>query len=145
MEPGIMQTDIDNLAERLMDLRLDNPPSRAEGTAASLGAATGNGAEDANSPAPSVIRWASRLKDDEKRDAEVVMLVLSKVERKDVSKEDKTIPRLNVSWQKQGKGYAYAAVWDEALFPYVANRVRQKTKFYLQHKGEYLNIIGVEA
>ena len=47
---------------------------------------------------------------------------------------------LGATWQ--------ASVWDPDLFPHVANRVKQKTKFFVSRTGEggkYLNIVGLEV
>jgi hypothetical protein len=53
---------------------------------------------------------------------------------------------MTVSWQnRQGRGYLYAACWDEDLFAWVASRVRTETVFYIVHKGKYANIVGIKA
>ena len=90
------------------------------------------------------VRWSTAKFD--KDSVEQITLTPAGCKRDDLAKDGKTIPRMTVSWQnRQGRGYLYAACWDESLFAWVASRVRQETLFYIVHKGKYTNIVGVKA
>jgi hypothetical protein len=55
-------------------------------------------------------------------------------------------PRKIVTWSMPGeRGFAHAACWDEKLFPYLANRLKQRTTLHLLHNGDYTNVVGVRA
>jgi len=91
-----------------------------------------------------IVRWSSSKFDRES--VEQITVTPAACKRKDVIKTgEPPIPRMEVSWPARGRGYLYAAVWDEALFGWVAGRVKQETVFYVLHKGKYTNIVGVKA
>ncbi len=52
---------------------------------------------------------------------------------------------LRVTWPNQGRGFAYGSVFDEALFPVIRAREKQKTVLYTVTAGKYTNIVGVRA
>jgi hypothetical protein len=52
---------------------------------------------------------------------------------------------MQVTWQNTGVGYSDANCFDKLLFPWLANRVRQKTVLHVVKNGKYLNVVGVRA
>ena len=91
-------------------------------------------------------RWARNRDGSEcteiPRDAESLTVEIQKVQpRGDGDKR-----RMVVSFSNpNGRGWLDAAAWDEHLFPFLANRVKQRTLLYVVRKDKYLNIVGVCA
>jgi len=170
MAAGLMQADIDNLSNRIMDLvpgqnglHLPVEPNGPQGAALPgssprqtqqlpggvSGGRTQSGDQPQRPAKGSYIpqdRFAAKLSEAQMHNREILEITPVKVERKDYVKGDKTSPRLIVTWEKStGRGFLRATVWDESLFPWVAGRVKQQTTFHLEHKGQWLNVIGVRA
>lgn len=83
--------------------------------------------------------WTPKAKRDT---AESLEFVPVKIERKDIA--DKK--RLIVSWQNTAtnqRGYLQASCFEESLFGPIANRVKQRTLFYIVRSGKYINIVGL--
>lgn len=62
--------------------------------------------------------------------------------------EDKTGangPFLKVTRTNQGRGFAYASVFDSELFPFIRSRLQQRTTLYVVKSGKYINVVGVRA
>lgn len=139
------------LAQKLMSLS----PGRENG-GAGLNAATqgANVVPASPSPAAAVVpqpaaaaplreHWAEKAN---RAAAESMEFAPMKVERKDLANS----PRLVVSWPGPagtGRRFLQASCFDEKLFGAIANRIHQKTLFYIQHSadGKYTNIVGVRA
>jgi hypothetical protein len=56
-------------------------------------------------------------------------------------------PRWKITWAAPngGQGFVDGSCFDEKLFPFLANRVKQKTVLYVVKNGKYLNVVGVRA
>jgi hypothetical protein len=56
-------------------------------------------------------------------------------------------PRWKITWAAPngGQGFVDGSCFDEKLFPYLANRVKQKTVLHVVKNGKYLNVVGVRA
>jgi hypothetical protein len=55
-------------------------------------------------------------------------------------------PRWKITWPSpNGQGYIDGSCFDEKLFPFLANRVKQRTTIYVVRNGKYLNVVGVRA
>jgi|GEM_PF-6274288 len=93
---------------------------------------------------PQLVRWATDKFDKEK--VEQITITPMGAKRDDLFKAGKKVPRMSVSWQSpKVRGYNYATVWDEKLFPWVANRLKQETVFYVVNKGKFTDVVGVKA
>jgi len=74
--------------------------------------------------------------------AETFTVDLQTVKDKPTNGKDRKIVSFT---NPDGRGWLEASAWDPELFPYLANRIGQRTTLYITRKEKYLNIVGLRA
>jgi hypothetical protein len=91
-------------------------------------------------------RWARNKKGEEVPFPEGYQAVEVRLERLDRNDLKNGQPRMMVVYSVSGQtGFGNASCFDEKLFPFLANRLKQHTWLFVVHKDKYLNVVGVRA
>lgn len=146
-----------NLSKRIMEMRPDGQAARSmSGTAAAQAIASRPTPPAQSSPEmPAAVelkdRWQKSTKGIEipfPEGCAKIEAVIFKIEDAP-PRNDKNRPRKKVTWEvgapQGGRGYMDAFCWDIDLFPFLANRIKQRTTFYIVRAGQYTNFVGIHA
>ena len=145
------------MSTRVMHAKPDAQAARQMSGTAAAQAIAGRSAAPTGSAAPSIpqseaprIRWAHDKDGNEvptPTGYESLTVEIWKIE--DAPPRGTQTPRKKVTWPAgDGRGYVDAFCWDPALFPYLANRIKQAgTVIYIVRSKDkkYTNVIGIRA